>query len=248
VTDTTKVPPPHFGQRRAGQVLEWMPTDTEELHKQNLQDPSFVAIANEHGWTAPQPITYCINSQGFRGKEFDSTADNVLTLGCSFTIGIGLRESETWPYLLGSRLGLHVHNIAWGGWSADTLFRMAQYWIPQLRPSLVVLLTPSAARMELATGNALYETITPTDSISHDNYLQHWFANQQNYELNRLKNILAIEMICKQSDIKFMHYLQDEEMTGRVLTNPTNVARDNMHCGAESHVNLVEKIIKDLRG
>lgn len=247
MTDTTPVPS-HHGQLRAGQVLEWMPTDTEELYRQNLQNPEFVAVADKHGWTAPRPITYCINSQGFRGKDFDSTVNNIVTLGCSFTIGVGLRESETWPYLLGSRLGQHVHNIAWGGWSADTLFRMAQYWIPQLRPALVVMLAPGAARLELATDTEQYENITPSDSILHDNYLRNWFANQQNHDLNQLKNTLAIEMICTQANAKFMCYSQDTEMAGRMWTNPTNVARDNLHCGTETHVTFVEKILKDLHG
>lgn len=240
--------PMHQGLKFAGQVLEWLPTDTEELYQKNLQNSEFVAVADKHGWTANRPITYCINSQGFRGKEFDSTVNNVLTLGCSFTIGIGLNEQETWPYLLGSRLGQHVHNIAWGGWSADTLFRMAQYWIPKLAPDLVVVLTPNAARIELVIGNEQYKDIISSDPATHDNYLQNWFTNQQNHELNQLKNTLAIEMICKQAAIKFMCYSQNTEMTSRVSANPENVARDNLHCGAESHVDFVEKILKDIHG
>jgi len=241
--------PIHQGLDFAGQLLEWLPTDTEANYKKNLQNPEFAAIAQEHGWTQYQPITYNINSCGFRGKEFDAAVKNIVTLGCSFTIGIGLREQETWPCLLGSRLGLHVHNIAWGGWSADTLFRMAQYWIPKLNPDIVVVLIPNAARIELVIGNEQYKDIIPSDSATHDNYLQNWFTNQQNHKLNRLKNTLAIEMICKRAGIKFMCYPQDtEKFGGRLLTNPKNVARDNLHCGAESHVNFVEKILKDMHG
>ena len=231
-----------------GQTLAWLPTDTEANYKQNLQNSEFAVIAQQHGWTQPWPITYNINSCGYRGKEFDPSVKNIVTLGCSFTIGIGLRESETWPYLLGNKLGLPVHNIAWGGWSCDTLFRMSQYWIPKLGPELVVMLAPSAARVELKTNDQGYLNITSHDDMSDDNYLKHWFANDSNSELNRIKNTMAIEMICKKLNIRFMCYLQDTEMTGRLPHDPTNVARDNIHCGTKTHNTFVEKILRDLHG
>jgi hypothetical protein len=232
----------------AGQTLAWLPTDTEANYKKNLQNSEFAVIAQQHGWTQPRPITYNINSCGFRGKNFDPSIKNIVTLGCSFTIGIGLRESETWPYLLGNKLGLPVHNIAWGGWSTDTLFRMAQYWVPVLEPDLVVMLTPSATRLELKIGDHEYLNIMSHDNISDDNYLKHWFANDSNSELNRIKNTMAIEMICKKLNIRFMCYSRDTEMTGRLAHDPTNVARDNMHYGAKTHNKFVEKILRDLHG
>jgi hypothetical protein len=234
--------------RYAGQTLEWLPTDTEKNYKQNLQNSEFAVIAQQHGWTQPRSITYNINSCGFRGKEFDTTVKNIVTLGCSFTVGIGLRENETWPYILGEKLGLSVHNIAWGGWSCDTLFRMSQYWIPKLCPDLVVVLAPGAARLELKTNDTEHLIVTSHDDISNDVYLKHWFANDLNSELNQIKNTMAIEMICKKLNIRFMCYFSDTEMAGRLLHDPTNVARDNMHCGTKTHNTFVEKILKDLHG
>jgi hypothetical protein len=225
-----------------------MPTDTKAKYNENLKDPLFVAIAEEKGWTKNTPITYDLNSQGFRGKEFDPSVKNIVTLGDSFTIGVGLQENETWPYILGEKLALTVHNIAWGGWSCDTLFRMARYWIPELSPDLVVMLAPSAGRLEVITGDTEELIVLPRDDIANNDYLKHWFANDSNSELNRIKNIMAIELICKKLNIKFMCYLQDEEMTGRLSHDPTNVARDNMHCGTKTHNVFVEKILRDLRG
>jgi hypothetical protein len=246
--DVANVPPYHDAQFWAGQSLEWMPTDSKAKYDENLRDPLFVAIADEKGWTKNPPITYDMNKQGFRGKDFDSSVKNIVTLGCSFTIGVGLRENETWPYILGEKLALPVHNIAWGGWSCDTLFRMSRYWIPELCPDLVVMLAPSSVRLELITSDTEYFNYSPHDDISNNNYLKHWFANDLNSELNRIKNTMAIEMICKKLNIRFMCYLQDEEMTGRVPHDPTNVARDNMHCGTKTHNMFVEKILKDLHG
>jgi len=246
--DVANVPPYHDAQLWAGQSLEWMPTDSKAKYDENLRDPAFVAIADEKGWTKNPPMTYDINRQGFRGKNFDPSVKNIVTLGCSFTIGVGLRENETWPYILGEKLALPVHNIAYGGWSCDTLFRMSRYWIPELRPDLVVMLAPSSSRLELITSDTEYFNYSPHDDISNNNYLKHWFANDLNSELNRIKNTMAIEMICKKLNIRFMSYLQDEEMTGRVPHDPTNVARDNMHCGTKTHNMFVEKILRDLHG
>jgi hypothetical protein len=125
---------------------------------------------------------------------------------------------------------------------------MAQYWVPALEPDLVVMLTPSATRLELKIGNHEYLNITSHDNISHDNYLKHWFANDSNSELNQIKNTMAIEMICKKLNIRFMCYSQGTEMTGRLAHDPTNVARDNMHCGTKTHNMFVEKILRDLHG
>ena len=246
--DVVNVPPHHTAQLQAGQSLEWMPTDSKARYDENLKDPLFVAIAHQNGWTNNSSITYDINSQGFRGKDFDPSVKNILTLGCSFTIGVGLRENETWPYILGEKLALPVHNIAGGGWSCDTLFRLSRYWIPELHPDLVVMLAPSSARLELITSDNEELTVTSHDDISNNSYLKRWFANDSNSELNRIKNTMAIEMICKKLNIRFMCYSQDTEMTGRLAHDPTNVARDNMHCGAKTHNMFVEKILRDLHG
>ena len=142
-------PPWHPGIYYAGQTLDWMPTDTKEIFEQLMQDPVHQEYFANLGWLEPGAINYKINSYGFRAEEFVEGQPCIVALGCSYTVGIGLPYKDIWPTLVGNALGLPVYNLAWGGSSADTCFRMARYWIPKLTPVHVLMLTPPESRIEL---------------------------------------------------------------------------------------------------
>lgn len=66
--------------------------------------------------------SYIWNSDGIRWKEF-SENDNVITIGCSMTFGLGLPLKTTWPYLLEQKLKninkeYSVANLSYNGASA----------------------------------------------------------------------------------------------------------------------------------
>ena len=82
--------PWHFGMKYAGQTVEWLPTDTEESYRKLIQEPRHQEHFRRHGWDQPGAITYQINSNGFRAPEFELGTANIVTLGCSYSVGIGL--------------------------------------------------------------------------------------------------------------------------------------------------------------
>jgi len=243
--------PEHPGIWSANTVQEWLPSDSKELFEKNIKNSNFADTADKYG---PQHdlLTYRLNSNGFRGDNFDSSVKNILTLGCSYTFGIGLREHESWPYILAQALNLHVHNISWPGRSNDYCFRMAEYWIPRLNPHMVVMLAPPPVRAELkvsTTERNQYMTFLPSQVqlTDQDFYLKNWFANQSNAEINSRKNKLAIEAICIKSNIKFLWYNNTALCRDFFRKKTDNdYARDFQHPGTTYHENFVQQVLKDL--
>lgn len=237
-------PPYHYGINVAGQTLDWMPSDTKESFDRMMQDPVHRAYFHELGWDKLGGITYSFNSHGFRSEEFDQTADNIVALGCSFTMGIGLPYKDIWPTRIGEALNLKVCNLAWGGSSSDRCFRLADYWVPHLRPKLVVLLNPPRGRMEViineTTGQA--EEIMPYDNHP-DAFIKKWLSVDRNSRLNNQKNSLAIQALCNQLKIPFLSYEADKCMGSS--REEVDYARDYLHAGPPGHRMFAESILNE---
>lgn len=247
-----KDPPWHFGLKLANQTLDWLPPDSEENHHMLMQDPKHVEYFKEHGWIEPGAISYKINQHGFRSDEFVEGTKSLVALGCSYTIGIGLPHKDLWPTLVANEVGLVPYNLAWGGIAADTCYRIAEYWIPKLKPKLVVMLAPPVSRIELLTinSNIQAEVFLPMSESgmfsNQDIYLKNWFANEENATINNRKNCLAIEQICSNLGIQCLTYNAHDFMARNRAE--VGYARDYMHPGLKGHRIAFEKIIKDYYG
>jgi hypothetical protein len=238
--------PYHVPPGYANTVIEWFPTDSRESFHRMMQDPIHRAYFERKGWDRPGAITYRFNSDGFRSEEFDYTADNLVTLGCSFTMGVGLPESDIWPTLLGQELNLRVCNLGWGGRSADSCFRLAEYWIPRINPKLVVMCTPPSGRLEVVIDNITGQTYDYMPHEDHtDKYLKQYLANDTNSVINRRKNELAVWAICKQLNIPCLIYQASEEFCGS--REELEYARDYMHAGPAGHRKFTNKVLNEWR-
>jgi hypothetical protein len=250
----TNTPPWHSGLDAAGKSLEWLPTDSKENYKKLLQDPVHQRYFACMGWDQPGAITYNINSDGFRSQEFDSLGSCMIALGCSYTMGIGLPIETVWPSLVGQKLNLAVANLAWGGNSADTCFRLAEYWIPVLRPHLVAMLAPPPARLELLVDYSADSTLTPAEIFTpgarpmlsdgyQNEFLKHWFLIEENQRINQVKNCLAIQQLCHVHNIPcVIEHAADYMYFDR---NEIGYARDYMHGGPIAHKKIAEKMLND---
>jgi hypothetical protein len=248
-------PPIHFGSCYSGQELKWLPTDTEENYQRLMQDPERRAYFAEQGWDRPDAITYRFNSYGYRADEFDS-GPYMVALGCSFTIGIGLPDSATWARQTARALGMKCANLAWGGYSADSCYRLAEYWVPALRPAYVCMLTPPGTRVELlldksalTTQQLPVEVFLPQSQSSlfnpSDNYLKHWFLNDQNAEINQRKNVRAVRQLCADLNIPCTIYHAEQHMWWNDQAGP---ARDHMHSGPKLHKRLADQFVSEYKG
>jgi len=238
--------PPHFGKCYAGQILNWLPTDTEENYHKHRRRPAYLEYVKLKGWDQPDSITYRINSLGYRGNEFDVDKPCLLALGCSYSVGIGLPEPDVWPWRLGRALDLPVVNLSWPGYSADTCFRLAEYFLPKLNVELCVMMSPPSDRIEVLVNKSEFEVFSP-QSISMDTdstYLKHWMINEENSRLNSIKNMLALEMLCSKQKISCVTYRAFEFFAKS--REEVEYARDYMHAGPLGHQLATEKILNDI--
>jgi len=241
----SNTPPWHSNAKfNAGKTYQWWPTDSKESFDRMMQDPVHRAYFQEKEWDKPETITYKLNSNGFRSEEFDSSADNLVALGCSFTMGIGLPYKDLWPTRLAQALNLRACNFGWGGASSDQCFRFAEYWVPHLKPKLVVLLNPPRGRLEVIINQDTKEPecVMPMDNHP-DAFIKKWLSVDENQRLNNLKNSLAIEAICNRLGIPFLSYEADNWMSRS--REEAEYARDHLHAGPRGHETFTERILND---
>ena len=243
--DITKMPWQHMTR---SVTFQWWPTDTEARFNEMMQDPIHRAYFQEKGWDKPDGISYHFNNQGFRAQSiddnFDPQNDNLVALGCSFTMGIGLPYKDLWPTRLAQVLNLKACNFGQGGGSSDRCFRLAEYWVPHLKPKLVVLLNPPRGRMEVVINQDTREPegIMPMDDHP-DAFVKKWMSVDENQRLNNLKNSLAIEAMCNRLGIPFLPYEADTWMSRS--REEAEYARDYFHAGPEGHKSFTERILGD---
>jgi hypothetical protein len=243
--DITKMPWQHMTR---SVTFQWWPTDTEARFNEMMQDPIHRAYFQEKGWDKPDGISYHFNNQGFRAQSiddnFDPQNDNLVALGCSFTMGIGLPYKDLWPTRLAQVLNLKACNFGQGGGSSDRCFRLAEYWVPHLKPKLVVLLNPPRGRMEVVINQDTREPegIMPMDDHP-DAFVKKWMSVDENQRLNNLKNSLAIEAMCNRLGIPFLPYEADKWMSRS--REEAEYARDYFHAGPEGHKSFTERILGD---
>lgn len=222
-----------------GQTVEWISDDAEHMYDRNLKNYSQKLLATG---ISRDDITYQINSNGFRSKEFTS-GDWLAAVGCSFTFGVGLPLEHTWSHIIADKLGLECANLGKPGGSPDTCFRMCYYWLPILKPKFLIYLEPPPARFELLDGRVkvdkdcgLYYANIATVSEKKYNMYVEWSRNFLNFELNYRKNKLAIQSICDSLDIQMLSYKVYDDL------EVDELARDLRHSGIQANHKFAEKV------
>lgn len=233
--------------QHAVQEDRWFtPGDTRELWLENMQDEAIRDYFATQGWDHDQGILYRFNHWGFRGDEFVDGPSSLVVLGCSFTFGVGLREQQTWPWILAKTLGTPCYNLAWGGGNADRCFRLAEFWLPKLRPKFCVILTPPNRRLELILNDQDLEAENIGPNQSHDRYTKIWMTVDENARINSLKNQLALRALCDLLGIKVWIYDTEELAMGCQEQERIGRARDLMHSGPAVHESFAARVTEDI--
>jgi hypothetical protein len=228
----------------AGKTVTWCPSDSEDRWDANMADPKQRAKLEEYGWTKDN-VSYTFNKDGFRSEEFTyEPEDSVLFLGCSLTVGIGMTLEDTWAYKVASRLGLRRYNLGVGAGGPDMCFRLAYHWIPRLRPKYVVMLTPSAGRMEILDKNTNFLYL-PTHTNNSPFYIN-WLLYPANADMNRLKSVMGVQTICNSIGIPLIEIRVDKIVVPHAGAKHQEWARDLMHPGRDWHKRVELEIMEKL--
>lgn len=217
----------HYYSQHKNKILRWIDSDSEEVYLNNIKDPERLAQLKKYGWDQPDAITYQFNRDGFRCNEFDNSP-GIITIGCSFTAGVGLPLDTTWPTIVGNTLGLSVWNLGIGGASMDTCFRLLNHYIDKLNSQYVLLLTPPVQRFELHDTDTVH--CFHPQQIIHP--IQRWWYNcDSNGQLNFYKNTLALEQLCQQHGKRLIIKDHETALFGIPPRDKWPPARDMLHVG-----------------
>ena len=236
--------PWHLYQQFASTTQLWNGTDSEENFKANCAIEENCKKLNDLGWLEPNVITYKYNSQGFRDDNFDQQPAGI-ALGCSHTFGLGVPVEHAWPQQLQRMLEQKVWNLGVGGAALDTCYRLLEYWIEHLNAKFVVCAVPGIARYEVFDSN--WSSILPSLPLEINNldwlveYQKNYLSHDQNSELNRRKNIQAMQHICTKYNIPFYYDLLTD-------FSDTKLARDLLHCGTDTQKRLANKFFNIVQG
>ena len=112
----------------------------------------------DHFLSYTKDISYRYNSKGFRDHEWpEDLSDVVWCVGDSFTVGIGQPFEETWPQLLGKKLGKTCLNIGEDGCANDTMALRIQEICKLHSPKLIVVMWSHFARRRVNGKNVHYD-------------------------------------------------------------------------------------------
>jgi hypothetical protein len=202
----------------------WYPKNVTELWSgtddiQN-QDPNWIF-----------PITYKFNKNGFRTHEFDHATEKInLALGCSQTLGIGLPVEMTWPFLIEKETNIKTYNLGLGGASSDTVARLLTNISSLFNIHSVYILWPTYNRFENYNHNNVQEILPNNALIEHV-----WYMNEYNSQQRFFKNQAIVYNLKKLYNFN-LHELYYDTTDWRI---PGDLARDRVHSGFQSNLNLV---------
>jgi hypothetical protein len=230
----------------AGKTCDWDITDSLEAWKKNMADPFCRQRLTELGYV-DNPVQYKFNSHGFRTQELDLSFDAVC-FGCSFTMGTGVHERDTWPAQLATMTGLKIANLGHAGSSNDTSFRFAYHYLNWLKPRYAIWVQTDRHRIEvLDDDNSLCFNILSSDQNSffgNDRFIKTWFVNDSNQVMNLNKNTLAFQQLCDSLKIKAVILQRDQVPLHN--TFPYADARDLTHPGSKEYKILAQNVANQL--
>ena len=221
-----------FYKNLANKTVDWLPMDTEELYKKNLDKRHGDLVLQ--GWI-DNHFTYEFNSHGFRCKEF-TDKPSIMFLGCSFTMGMGLPVDLIWPELVSKNLNLQCVNLGIAGSSADTAFRLCHGWLDKINPNTVIFMQPPGIRCELVTDDSIKNV--DIEDPSTKEFIKLWTVDENNNYFNTEKNTLGIQMLCTAKGIKFV------TVNANTLTSSysNSFGRDLCHPGIDRHRVFAERL------
>lgn len=245
--------PKHRNSKLGSTMSQWHGSDAEKSFVKHWHNLHTRQKLNDFGWTE-NSITYAFNEQGFRSIAFEPGLSAGMALGCSYTQGEGLAVDQVWPSIVSQRINLPVYNLGVGGCSMDTMFRLAEYWVPVLKPKFLLIASTFSHRVELGLEDNKFVNLSPSVdswkwqvSDQHqktlcENFYRSWILNIQNSKINFKKNLLAITAICNQHGIPVV------EINTQYHMGHDQAARDLMHPGPVKQAEFAEKMLEKMKG
>lgn len=189
-------------------------------------------------------IKYTFNEYGFRSDPFYDRKDlNIVAIGCSMTVGVGVDQHENWPnrvkHKLQEQTGLSVSmwNLATSGASTDYATRMAFKVRHKLKPDAIMVYWPPITRLEVPTPHegkitqaSIHMELFPKQLVDEDYLIYNYNRN-----LNFLKSIVKHNPAALVVNPLVETFAQHQMYKGENPFIADTDGRDGQHPGPEWH-------------
>jgi hypothetical protein len=237
--------PCHVQQQYAGQTLSWCSSDSKERFDANLKNDHTKKLLEMNNWLDAEQnskLIYNFNSQGFRSREITTEHRGFAVFGCSFTMGLGLPYDELYHEQLAKELKLPADNFGVLGASNGLMFRIAQYWLPIVRPHFVIVQTTFKERFEIINQYNVSTVMSPQwEEASTQQVFRNWWFTDANSIADKQRNELAMRYLCHELDIPIF-VIDVEDFRNPVL----GLSRDLDHSGPQNHHLMAENLKKQI--
>ena len=133
-------------------------------------------------------ITYEMNEYGYRTSKTvrEVPQYNVLTVGCSWTMGIGVDNNLIWPTLMGDRLG-RMHNYGMYGVSTSFITKTLYKFLNSIKtPDIVLIMWPGFSRRDYITETGEFRKIGGFRTATNKDPV--WRNNEEDLLFLQLRN------------------------------------------------------------
>ena len=193
-------------------------------------------INKSHYRSYPTDIVYKFNSMGYRDIE-QYSGDEILAIGDSFTLGLGVNAEDTWPAQLSKMLNYPVLNFSLNGASNDWIARRASELMNFFNPKAIIVHYTFSHRRERPFPDWHDNERTECEPI---------YTDKENL-INWKKNFETVENL----SVPVIHSFITNWHNQPIDCNLSNVirpvdqidyARDGFHYGIQTHLKLAKKI------
>ena len=238
------------------------PERFEQLKNDPNMNPKYLDDSN--------PITYKLNSYGYRSENFSEYSDGkfILAIGCSHTYGTGLHNEDIWCNKLGHAFNLPVMNLGNGGFGPDYIYIISTTYAHNKKypkPAAVVIQWPGRFRKSFAYTTDIGLKLDPThpeygklhteqDIIKRKDYewyFERYIVDDAEREKINHYNYLSIKKLWESWGVNLVSFsFEDDYLEGGVIhpeivnmrTTHTGYARDMAHDGPDIHNQIANKL------
>lgn len=188
-------------------------------------------------------IKYTFNEYGFRSDSFEERSDiNILTCGCSHTVGVGVNQQEAWPFMLKKLIQKHtgktvkVWNLATSGASPDYVVRSVFKTIDILNPDYVCIFWPPITRLE--TPDSLLHSIVNQNFIKNKDFPKQFVNGMWLQDYLFTKNDEFLKSFCKSNNVHLVTNTVNKSVVENIERDyfpADSSGRDGLHPGPEWH-------------
>jgi hypothetical protein len=188
----------------------------------------------------PHSVEYLFNEIGYRTRSIDSfTGNEILAIGDSFTLGLGVAQQHTWPEQLSALLNYPVLNFSLNGASNAWMQRKTTQLLNWFTPRAIVVHYTFSHRRERPHTDWTDDERTECEPFYSDqeNY-QDW---RNTFDYFACLNIPVVHGFVPNWHTQDVNY---SKLPGKVISPlvPIDLARDGFHYGVATNQQLAQQI------